>query len=135
MTPEGFIVAQFTTLMHAMTGQDAGGYTIRPGVYDLRKLRGKHLLVRPGQTRRCQVPEDAARALAALPTVRDQIASILGGIRVPRQERTRGQPDQSRPRLRNPPRRRATPLSRPRHLHRHAHRGMNNILSIRPGNV
>lgn len=71
-----------------MTGQDAEGYTIRQGAYDLRKLRGKHLLLKPGRTRRYQVPEDAARAIAALLTIRDHvIAPILAGIRVPRQGR------------------------------------------------
>ena len=45
-----------------MTGQ--AGYTIRQAAYDLRKLRGKNLAVKPGTTRRYQVPPDAARIIS-----------------------------------------------------------------------
>ena len=34
-----------------MTGTDTG-YTIRQAAYDLRKLRGKELIAKPGRTRR-----------------------------------------------------------------------------------
>ena len=69
-----------------MTGQ--AGYTIRQAAYDLRKLRGKNLIIKPGRTRRYQVPPDAARTIAALLTLRDHvIAPILAGIRAPRRGR------------------------------------------------
>ena len=42
-------VAEFTAKVHAMTGHT--GYTIRQAAYDLRKLRGKHLIAKPGRTR------------------------------------------------------------------------------------
>lgn len=35
-----------------MTGQSHQHYTTRQGVYDLRKLRGKQLIDKPGRTRR-----------------------------------------------------------------------------------
>jgi hypothetical protein len=69
-----------------MTGHDR--YTIRQAAYDLRKLRGKNLIIKPGTTRRYQVPPGAARTIAALLTLRDHvIAPILVGIRSPRRGR------------------------------------------------
>ena len=52
--PRGFTVAEFTAKVHAMTGH--AGYTIRQAAYDLRKLRGKDLIVKPGRSRRYHVP-------------------------------------------------------------------------------
>jgi len=64
------------------------GYTIRQAAYDLRKLPGKHLVDKPGRTRRYHVPEQAARTIAALLTLRDQvIGPILAGVRSPRRGR------------------------------------------------
>jgi hypothetical protein len=53
-----------------------------------RKLRGKHLIVKPGCTRRYETPPQAARTIAAPLTLRDQvIAPILAGVRSPRMGR------------------------------------------------
>jgi hypothetical protein len=83
--PHGFTVAEFARAC-AMTGQP--DYTIRQAAYDLRKLRGKRLAVKPGRTRRYHVPPDAARTIAAMLTLRDQvIAPILAGVRSPRRGR------------------------------------------------
>jgi hypothetical protein len=66
-----------------MTGQ--AGYTVRQAGYDLRKLRGKQLIDKPGRGRRYHVRPEAARTIAALLTLRDQvIAPILAGVRSPR---------------------------------------------------
>jgi hypothetical protein len=84
--PGGFTVADLAARVSAMTGHD--GYTVRQAAYDLRKLRGKNLAVKPGRTRRYQVPPDAVRIIAALLTLRDHvIAPILAGIRSPRRGR------------------------------------------------
>ena len=65
-----------------MTGQP--GYTIRQGSYDLRKLRGKGLAVKPGRSRRYHIPPQQARTIAGLLTLRDQvIAPILAGVQSP----------------------------------------------------
>ena len=65
-----------------MTGQ--AGYTTRQAAYDLRKLRGKGLAEKPGGSRRYHIPPGAARTIAALLTLRDQvIAPILAGVRSP----------------------------------------------------
>jgi hypothetical protein len=84
--PHGFTVAEFTAKVCGMTGQ--AGYTTRQGAYDLRKLRGKGLVEKPGRTRRYHVPLKAARTTAALLALRDQvIAPILAGVRSPRMGR------------------------------------------------
>ena len=84
--PHGFTVAEFTAkAQHLNTHTD---YTIRRGAYDLRKLRGKGLAVKPGRTRRYHIPPEAARTIAALLALRDQvIAPILAGVRSPRRGR------------------------------------------------
>jgi hypothetical protein len=84
--PGGFTVTDLTTKVHTMTGQT--GYTIRQAAYDLRKLRGKDLVVKPGRSRRYQVPTPATRTITALLALRDHvIAPILAGIRSPRRGR------------------------------------------------
>jgi hypothetical protein len=81
--PGGFTVADLAAKVQQVGGQT--GYTIRQAAYDLRKLRGKDLLVKPGRSRRYQVPLPAARTIAALLALRDQvIGPILAGVRSPR---------------------------------------------------
>jgi hypothetical protein len=84
--PRGFTVADFAAKVAAMTGQD--GYTTRQAAYDLRKLRGKQLIDKPGKTRRYTLPPHAARVITALLTLRDHIiAPILASVRRPRSRR------------------------------------------------
>jgi hypothetical protein len=54
-----------------MTGQI--NYTTRQAAYDLRKIRGKQLINKPGRSRRYHLPPDAARTIAALLTLRDHV--------------------------------------------------------------
>jgi hypothetical protein len=89
VAPGGFTVTDFTAKVRAMTGQDDAAYTIRQGAYDLRKLRAKHFVAKPGKSRRYEVPGDAARTMAGLTVLRDQvIAPILAGIRAHREDQT-----------------------------------------------
>jgi len=82
--PEGFTVADLAARVQAMTGQAEGDYTVRQAAYDLRKLRGKQLVTKPGRSRRYRVPPDAARTMTALVVLRDHvIGPILAGCRVP----------------------------------------------------
>ena len=84
--PGGFTAAEFTAKVRHLTRQD--GYTTRQAAYDLRKLRGKGLAAKPGRTRRYHIPAEAARTIAALLALRDQvIAPILAGVRSPRRGR------------------------------------------------
>jgi hypothetical protein len=71
-----------------VTWHDHTGYSLRQAAYDLRKLRGKQLVDKPGRTRRYIVPPLAARTFAALLTLRDQvIAPILAAVRSARMGR------------------------------------------------
>ena len=82
----GFTVAEFTAKVHTMTGHT--GYTIRQAAYDLRKLRGKELIAKPGRTRRYHLSPQTAGTIAALLTLREQVlAPILAGVRSPRRGR------------------------------------------------
>ncbi len=79
-------VAEHPARVGQMTGQ--AGYTIRQAAYDLRKLRGKNLVIKPDGTRRYHTPPAAARTIAALLALRDHvIAPILAGVRSPRRGR------------------------------------------------
>jgi hypothetical protein len=84
--PHGFTIAEHAAKVHALTHD--GGYTARQAAYDLRKLRGKGLAAKPARTRRYHIPPEAARTIAALLALRDQvIAPILAGVRSPRMGR------------------------------------------------
>ncbi len=84
VAPDGFTVADLAEKVRSLTGANQQGYTIRQAAYDLRKLRGKQLVIKPGRTHRYQVPGQGARTIAALLALRDQvIAPILAGVRRP----------------------------------------------------
>ncbi len=84
VSPDGFTVADLATKVRSLTGHNEEGYTVRQAAYDLRKLRGKQLVVKPNRIRRYHVPGHAARTIAALLTLREHvIAPILAGVRRP----------------------------------------------------
>jgi hypothetical protein len=88
VSPTGFTVGQFTDKVRTLTGQTDHDYTTRQGAYDLRKLRAKHLVDKPGRSRRYHLPDLAARTITGIVTLRDHvIAPILAGVRSPRQGR------------------------------------------------
>jgi hypothetical protein len=85
--PNGFTVAECAAKVHALTGVDHCGYTVRQAGYDLRKLRAKHLVDKPGRAHRYHVPPLAARTIAALLTLRDQVITpILAAVCSPRMD-------------------------------------------------
>ncbi len=85
VAPDGFTVAEFAAKVHALTGQTAADYSLRQAAYDLRKLRGKQLVIKPGRTHRYHVSPQAARTITGLSVLRDHvIAPILAGIGKPR---------------------------------------------------
>ena len=101
--PKGFTVAELAAKVAHHHRPHRRDYTIRQAAYDLRKLRAKNLVVKPGRSRRYQVPTDAIRTIIALTTLRDQVlAPILAGVRNPRPGRKPQQLDRRRARLRNP---------------------------------
>jgi hypothetical protein len=79
--PAGFTAAGFTAKVQAITG---GGCTARQRACDIRKLRAKNLITRQGRSRRYTTPPDAARAIAAIVILRDQVPiPCLAGVRAP----------------------------------------------------
>lgn len=85
-TAHGFTVTDLATKVHTMTGHT--GYTTRQAAYDLRKLRSKDLVNKPGRTRRYHITALAARTITALLTLRDHVIKpILAGVRSPRNGR------------------------------------------------
>ncbi|MGH3768133.1 MAG: hypothetical protein ACRDS0_05910 [Pseudonocardiaceae bacterium] len=127
--PGGFTVADLAARVHTITPNT--DYTARHAAYDLRKLRGKELITKPGRSRRYHVLPPAARTIAALLALRDHvIAPILAGVRSPPDGPQTHPLDPHRPRLRNPPHQHAHPLPRPRHHHHRSRRSINNLLSI-----
>src|ERR1700739_327063 len=116
--PRGFTVGELAAKVHAMTGRSAAGYTIRQAAYDLRKLRSKQLVDRPRRSRRYHVPPVAARTIAALLTLRDQVVAPHPRRHPQPQNGSKTQGlDQHRPRLRTDPHPHADPLRRPRPHH------------------
>jgi hypothetical protein len=86
--PGGFTVAQLAAKVQQQTGQTDRDYTTRQAAYDLKKLRGKHLVVKPDRSRRYHAPPQALRAITALLVLREQvIGPILAGVRVPKRGR------------------------------------------------
>lgn len=84
VAPDGFTVGDLAGKVRSLTGKNQDEFTVRQAAYDLRKMRAKQLVVKPGRTRRYQVPGEAARTIAALLTLRDQVvAPIVAGIRRP----------------------------------------------------
>jgi hypothetical protein len=79
--PGGFTVAQLTARVQAMTGQTDRDYTTRQAAYDLKKLRGKGLVVKPGTSRRYPGPR---RSLV----MRHMSGSLLTALRPPDRRRS-----------------------------------------------
>jgi hypothetical protein len=83
--PKGFTVAELAAKVHTLTGQTDADYSCRQAAYDLRKLRAKHLVEKPGHTRRYHIPPVALRTITAITTLRDRVLPpLLAGVRKPR---------------------------------------------------
>jgi hypothetical protein len=79
--PKGFTVADLAAKVNARSGHPGPDYTARQAAYDLRKLRAKSLVDKPGRSRRYHVAPDALRTVVAITTLRDQVLEpLLGGL-------------------------------------------------------
>lgn len=79
--PNGFTVGQFLAKVHRLNGQTEGDYSPRQAAYDLKKLRGKHLITKLPASRRYQAPPEGLRTMAALLLLRDQVIKpLLAGV-------------------------------------------------------
>ncbi len=84
VSPHGLTVADLAAKVQSLTGTAQQDYTVRQAAYELRKLRGNRLVVKPGRGHRYDVPGQAARTIAALLTPpRPGHRPILAGIRWP----------------------------------------------------
>ena len=124
--PHGFTVAEHAAKVQAMAGHD--GYTIRQAAYDLRKLRGKGLAVKPGHHPPLPHPGPGSprHRRPARPARPGHRPHPRRHPQPPPRTQTRHL-DPHRPGLRDPPHRHAGPLPRPRH-HRQPRRRIDNIL-------
>ena len=59
--PDGFTVADFAARVRAQTGQTSDAYGARQAAYDLKKLRGKQLILKRAPTRRYEPTPEAVR--------------------------------------------------------------------------
>jgi hypothetical protein len=72
-SPLGFSVSQFRAKVLSMTGQSDAEYAARHAAYDLKKLRGKHLITKMGRSRRYELCPSSMRTIAALQILRDHV--------------------------------------------------------------
>jgi hypothetical protein len=76
-SPAGFTAGDIANRARALGGLPDGAYRPRQAAYDLKKLRGKQLVERKGNSRRYEALPDGLRAMAALITIRDDVIKPL----------------------------------------------------------
>lgn len=82
--PNGFTVTDFAARVRALTGQPLAGYERRQAAYDLKKLRGKELILKDAARRYRATPE-GLRTMTALVVLRDHVIKpLLAGVGTPR---------------------------------------------------
>lgn len=77
LAPRGFTLGDLAGKVRAIGGQAFADYGVRAAAYDVKKLRGKELVAKPGRTRRYLVPEQGLRTLTALVVLRAQVLRPL----------------------------------------------------------
>ena len=76
-SPNGFTASQVAARVCALTKQSPSLYGPRHAAYDLKKLRGKHIIRRIGHTRRYEPLLTGLRAMTALLVLRDKAIKPL----------------------------------------------------------
>jgi hypothetical protein len=76
-TPRGFTAGGLANAVRDITGQAMPDYDARRAAYDLQKLRGKNLVVKPKHSRRYLVSEAGLRTIVALVVLRDKVLKPL----------------------------------------------------------
>lgn len=83
--PGGFTAADLAHRLHDQNGPATIDYTPRRAAYDLRKLRGKHLVDRVTGTRRYRATPAGVRVLAGLLILREKVLKpVIAGVHRPR---------------------------------------------------
>src|ERR1700757_476715 len=90
-SPNGFTASEVAARVRALSKQNPLQYGPRHAAYDLKKLRGKHIVRRIGHTRRYEPLPSGLRAMTALVVLRNKAikpllatAQPLHPIRAPR---------------------------------------------------
>src|SRR5207244_3102213 len=76
-SPNGFTASEVAARFCALTEQSPSQYGPRHAAYDLKKLRGKHIIRRIGHTRRYEPLPTGLRAMTALLVLRDKAIKPL----------------------------------------------------------
>jgi hypothetical protein len=77
LTPRGFTVGDVTAKVQEIGGQAFRDYGVRQAAYDLKKLRAKQLVEKPGHSRRYQVLDQGLRTITALVVLREHVLKPL----------------------------------------------------------
>ena len=77
LTPCGFTVGELTAKVQEIGGQAFRDYGARQAAYDLKKLRAKQLVEKPGHARRYQVLDQGLRTITALVVLREHVLKPL----------------------------------------------------------
>jgi hypothetical protein len=77
LTPRGFTVGEVTAKVQEIGGQAFRDYGVRQAAYDLKKLRAKQLVEKPGHSRRYQVLDHGLRTITALVVLREHVLKPL----------------------------------------------------------
>ena len=87
-SPGGFTASELASQVRALSKQSESDYGPRRAAYDLKKLRGKKIVRRIGQTRRYESMTKGLRAMAALVVLRNKaIKPLLAGMQEQRPAR------------------------------------------------
>ncbi len=76
-SPDGFTASALASQVRALSKQSESQYGARRAAYDLKKLRGKKIVQRIGQTRRYESMPKGLRAMAALVVLRNKAIKPL----------------------------------------------------------
>jgi hypothetical protein len=76
-SPEGFTASALARQVRKFSKQSEAEYDARRAAYDLKKLRGKNIVQRIGQTRRYESLAKGLRAMAALVVLRNKAIKPL----------------------------------------------------------
>ena len=76
-SPTGFTASDLAEKVRAMSGESDSAYGARRAAYDIKKLRGKGMVLKIGASRRYEPPPEGLRALTALVVLREKVIRPL----------------------------------------------------------
>jgi hypothetical protein len=77
LSPRGFTVAELAGKVREIGGPAFGDYGARRAAYDVKKLRAKELVAKPGRSRRYLVPAHGLRTITAVVVLREHVLKPL----------------------------------------------------------